>query len=91
MNDSIAALKRGLDATRAGDLAVSELVALFRSHAARLLDGLPDRFGQVLESLLMQLESGSLFTEESCSFSQQDLLESLGAWVEQAEGRLAGG
>jgi hypothetical protein len=45
----------------------------------------------VLESLLMQLESGSLFTEESCSFSQQDLLESLGAWVEQAEGRLAGG
>ena len=38
MNDSIAALKRGLDATRAGDLAVSELVALFRSHAGRLLD-----------------------------------------------------
>ena len=91
MNDSIAALKRALDAARAEDLAVSELVALFRSHAERLLDGLPDRFGQVLESLLMQLESGSLFTEESCSFSQLDLLESLGVWVEQAEGRLTGG
>ena len=87
MNDSIAALKRGLDATRRGDLAVSELVGLFRSHGGRLGDGLPARFGQVLESLLMQLESGSLFTEESCSFSQQDLLDSLGAWVEQVEAR----
>ncbi|MCM5680221.1 hypothetical protein M8A51_11830 [Schlegelella sp. S2-27] len=89
MNDSIAALQQGLDATRGGTLPVNELVGLFRSHAPRL-EGLPDRFGQVLESLLMQLESGSLFTEESCSFSQQDLLESLSVWVDQAQVRLGG-
>lgn len=90
MNDSIAALRQGVDAARSGSLPVGELIVLFRSHAGRL-EGLPERFGQVLESLLMQLESGSLFTEESCSFSQQDLLDGLVAWLDQAEGRLGAG
>lgn len=87
MNDSIAALRQGLEAARGGALPVNELVRLFRSEAPRL-EGLPEKFGQVLESLLMQLESGGLFTEESCSFSQQDLLESLSVWVDRAQMRL---
>jgi hypothetical protein len=52
MNDSIAAMRQALDAASLRQLPVGELVPLFRSHAT-LLEGLPERFGQVLESVLM--------------------------------------
>jgi hypothetical protein len=42
----------------------------------------------VLLNLLDRLESSALFSEESCSFSQKDLVASLQMWVEKARGSL---
>jgi hypothetical protein len=38
----------------------------------------------VLERILTQLESSALFTEESCSFSQTDIVNALGDWLSKA-------
>ena len=50
----------------------------------KLAAALPDRFGEVLSQLLNRLESSALFTEESCSFSRADLLDSLQLWLDKA-------
>jgi hypothetical protein len=57
---------------------------LWRGQDA-LLSALPERFGAALEHILQRLESGASFSEESCSFSQKDLLDALGAWLDRAE------
>jgi hypothetical protein len=54
-----------------------------------LLKALPERFTGALESILQRLESGAAFSEESCSFSQKDLLDALAAWLDRAEQVLA--
>jgi len=36
-----------------------------------------------------RLESSALFSEESCSFSQRDLIDSLQMWADKAALRLA--
>jgi len=63
------------------------------SAAARaqddLLQALPPPFTPVWHQLLDRLESSALFSEESCSFSQGDLLDSLALWLDKAELRLA--
>jgi hypothetical protein len=41
----------------------------------------------VLLNLLDRLESSALFSEESCSFSQKDLLDNLQVWVDKARGQ----
>lgn len=51
--------------------------------------GLPEQFGRALEGILQRLESSSLFTEESCSFSKKDLANALGFWLEKAQAKLA--
>lgn len=50
-----------------------------------LLAQLPPRYGAVMEDLLGRMEAGSLFTEESCSFSHEDLQASLAAWLDKAK------
>ena len=57
--------------------------AAARGHAV-LLAALPPRYGEVLLGLLDRLEAGALFTEESCSFSHKELVDSLELWVEKA-------
>ena len=42
----------------------------------------------VLHDLLDRLESSALFSEESCSFSQRDLLDNLQTWIDKARGQL---
>jgi len=62
-------------------------VAAFSQIATQqqsLAVALPERFTEVLSQLLNRLESSALFTEESCSFSQQDLLDSLQLWLDKA-------
>ena len=54
-----------------------------------LLGALPPRYGEVLLNLLDRLESSALFSEESCSFSQKDLLDNLQVWVDKARAQLA--
>jgi hypothetical protein len=56
--------------------------------ASELLQALPPRYGEVLLNLLDRLESSALFSEESCSFSQKDLLDNLQLWAEKAQARL---
>ena len=57
--------------------------------ATELLQTLPPRYGEVLFNLLDRLESSALFTEESCSFSQKDLLDNLQMWADKAQGQLS--
>ena len=54
-----------------------------------LLQALPEKFGVVLHGLLDRLESSALFAEESCSFSQQDLFDSLQMWLDKAQTQLS--
>ena len=60
-------------------------------QARELQAALPPRFAEVLLNLLDRLESSALFSEESCSFSQKDLLDSLQLWTDKARERLAAG
>ncbi len=76
-----------LQACQQGTLSVTELAASWRSKADQL--ELPTRFGEVLGNVLDRLESGALFSEESCSFSQKDLLASLQLWAEKAQAQLS--
>jgi hypothetical protein len=73
-----------LDATPHSATALSQQA---RSSQA-LLTALPPRYSEVLLSLLDRLESSALFTEESCSFSQSDLLDNLLTWADKAKARL---
>lgn len=56
--------------------------------STELLAALPPRYAEVLLNLLDRLESSALFSEESCSFSQKDLLDNLQVWVDKARGQL---
>ena len=53
-----------------------------------LLAALPPRYSEVLLGLLDRLESSALFSEESCSFSQKDLVANLEMWADKARGTL---
>jgi|LNFM01.1.fsa_nt_gb hypothetical protein len=65
----------------------STLADTARAQTA-LLAALPPRYGEVLLGLLDRLESSALFSEESCSFSQKDLVANLEMWVGKAAGTL---
>ncbi|AIY42833.1 hypothetical protein LT85_3675 [Collimonas arenae] len=64
--------------------AITSLCRIWRAQTA-LLSALPPRFAEVAENFLGRLEAANLFTEESCSYSQQDLLDHLRAWLDQAQ------
>lgn len=87
----LAALRDSLHALRSlngGTHRVHEFSAQARrSHT--LLETLPPRYREVLLGLLDRLESSALFAEESCSFSQTDLLDSLQMWLDKAQAQLA--
>ena len=46
---------------------------------------LPEKYGAALENVLSRVESSSLFTEESCSFSKKDLANALSIWLERVQ------
>ncbi len=81
------ALQDGLDQFRAGALTAHALSEQARSQRD-LLAALPAKFAEVLHQLMDRLESSALFSEESCSFSQRDLVDSLQMWVDKARLRL---
>ena len=49
---------------------------------------LPPKFEEVWLELVDRLESSALFSEESCSFSQTDLLDNLALVLDKAEAKL---
>jgi hypothetical protein len=83
----LAALESALQQLRSGTLPLTTFSRLARAQAA-LLAALPPKFEAVLQQLLDRLESSALFSEESCSFSQTDLLDSLQQWLDHAQGQL---
>jgi hypothetical protein len=86
--NSLQQLRNALDALRGGRSDVAALCRTWRGQSA-LLQSLPPRYEQVAEDLLGRLEAGSLFSEESCSFSQGDLLNSLDTWLDKAQQTVA--
>lgn len=81
------ALQAALGQLRSGALTPHALSDLARAQTT-LLDMLPPRYGEVLLGLMDRLESSALFSEESCSFSQQGLLDNLQVWVDKARSQL---
>ena len=80
-------MKTALARSQNGQLPQSEMIRLWRSESASL--ALPARFDEVLHPLLDRIEASVLFSEESCSFSQKDLLASLQMWADKASLRLS--
>ncbi len=86
VHDTLTRMTDALANSRQGALAQSDMIALWRNSAPEL--GLPEKFGEVLGNLLDRIEASALFSEESCSFSQRDLLDSLQLWAEKARAKL---
>lgn len=88
MLQELTAFQSQLDAMRDGSLRASDFSQTVRTQNTWLA-ALPPRYDEVLNSLLDRLESSALFSEESCSFSQQELLDSLQLWLDRAREQLA--
>jgi hypothetical protein len=85
-HDTLHQMKAALRQCQQGQWPLATLTRQWRADAALL--PLPARFGQVLGDLLDRLEAGALFSEESCSFSQKDLLDNLQVWADKAQAHL---
>jgi len=83
-NPNLQTLHDALNDLRDGEIDVAAFCHAWRAQE-ELLKRLPPRYEEVAEDLLGRLEAGSLFTEESCSFSQEDLLNNLAVWLHKAE------
>ena len=66
-------------------LRLDELPPLWRRAVAHLPAPLPARYVDVLEQILAPIDSAAGFTEESCSFSPRDVLQSLQEWLAHAK------
>ncbi|WDZ95142.1 hypothetical protein Herbaro_16840 [Herbaspirillum sp. WKF16] len=84
----LSSMRQALRGLQDGHTDVAALCAAWRERGD-LMAALPPRYLQVAEDLLGRLEAGSLFTEESCSFSQKDLTDSLDTWLDKAGQTLA--
>jgi len=87
MHSTLLHLRETLNQARAGQITVHQFSLTARQHSD-LLTQLPPQFETVLFNLLDRLESSALFSEESCSFSQQDLLDSVQLWIDKASAKL---
>jgi hypothetical protein len=87
--EQLDAIGTRIDALRSGGEGPVATLSNDARTSTELLATLPPRYGEVLLNLLDRLESSALFSEESCSFSQKDLLDNLATWVEKARGQLA--
>ena len=86
-SSELALLTQQLAHIQSSELLANAFVQQAREHT-QLLATLPEKFSLVYHDLLDRLESGALFSEESCSFSQRDLLDSLQMWIDKASKRL---
>ena len=84
---ALATLRRALATFRSDSSTDRAFVQTARSQEA-LFRSLPPKFEEVWLGLLDRLESSALFNEESCSFSQTDLLDSLEMVLDKAEATL---
>lgn len=80
---TLAALTLELEAVRTGQAASAAVLRSLRT-AHDLLAALTPRHRHALDEILTRMESGSLFSEESCSFSQGELRDALAQWLAHA-------
>jgi hypothetical protein len=80
-------LQTALDQLRLGEMRAQAFCAQARGHES-LLQALPPPYRQVLDDLLDRLESSALFSGESCSFSQDGMLDNLQLWITKARAKL---
>lgn len=84
---SLASLRQALTDLRKDASSVQTFSTLARAQDD-LLQALPPAFAPVWHQLLDRLESSALFSEESCSFSHGELLDSLMLWLDKAAQQL---
>lgn len=84
MTDQLSSLPDTLIALSQNQISISDLATQWRQAAKAHSPALPDRYIEVLDRILSQLESAALFTEESCSFSQADMVAALNDWLQRA-------
>lgn len=82
-------LRSALDGLQQRQLELPDFCHQWRSQAG-LLGALPARYHEAMEDLLARLESAAPFIEDSrCTFSQHELLASLGRWLDKVQQALA--
>jgi hypothetical protein len=86
-HQQLEALQEALGALARSQVTAASFSALAEKQVT-LLAALPPRYAEVLTQLLTRLESSALFTEESCSFSHKDLVDSLQLWLDKARALL---
>ena len=79
---NISTYQQLLENWQASRLDSSLLIQEFRDLVT--LMRLPEKYSDALDSVLSRIESSSLFTEESCSFSKKDLALALNVWLSKA-------
>lgn len=84
--DTLTRMTDALAMSRQGGMPQMDMIRLWRNSSADL--PLPEKYAEVLGNLLDRIEASALFSEESCSFSQKDLLDSLQMWVDKARAKL---
>ena len=77
-------LHHALEQVHDGSLQTRDFCHMARGQAV-LLGALPERYQTVWLGLIDRMESSALFTEESCSFSQTELIDSLSIWLDKAQ------
>lgn len=88
-HDQLLALRQSLESSLNSPVEIQAFSQHTRSAYPDLLAALPPRYAEVLCNLLDRLESSALFAEESCSFSQHELVASLRLWADKAQEQLA--
>ena len=77
-------LHHALEQLRDGSVQIRDFCHQARAQDV-LLGALPERYQTFLLYLIDRMESSALFTEESCSFSQTELIDSLSIWLDKAQ------
>lgn len=88
-DEQLAALRQAYAQLQRDAMRPAEFSALARQQT-NLLDALPGPYTELWHQLLDRLESAALFEQESCSFSQSELHESLQLWLDKAAQLLRG-
>jgi hypothetical protein len=84
LHHQLALLRNTVLALNNKEMDITTFCETWRAQTS-LLNSLPAKYEVVAEDLLVRLEAGRLFIEESCSFSQADLLQHLSIWIDKAE------
>jgi hypothetical protein len=84
MPDRLSELPATLEAFAVGHMAIDDLARVWRDAIEQHEPALPARYVEVIERVLNQLESSALFSEESCSFSQTEMVAALADWLGRA-------